>query len=217
MEKVSAKVIGVGFQKTGTSSLREALKILGYTVGDNNYKLLFPILKGNFKRVLRRINRYDAVEDNPWPLIYKQLDEKILGCKFILTLRNEESWYESVSAHIGDLRDPMHEWIYGRGKGLPKDDKYNSIEVYRRHNEDVLNYFKNRPQDLLILDFSKGDGWEKLCKFLNKEIPAVPFPHVNKRIQATHKRNISKELKREKQRIKYWLQIQYLRLAGYLK
>jgi hypothetical protein len=111
----------------------------------------------------------------------------------------------------------MHEWIYGRGKGLPKDDKRNSIEVYRRHNKDVLNYFKQREQDLLVLDFSKGDGWEKLCNFLHKEIPNVPFPHANKRVVAiNNKRNIFKELKREKQRVKYWLQIKYLRLAGYL-
>ena len=187
MEKAKSKIIGVRFHKTGTSSLRDALHILGYTVGDNNYKLLFSILKGNFRRVLKCINRYDAVEDNPWPLIYKQLDKNILGCKFILTIRDEESWYESVSAHLGDLRDPMHEWIYGRGKSLPKDDKYNSIEVYRRHNEEVLNYFKQREQDLLILDFSKGDGWEKLRNFLHKEMPDVPFPHANKRVAATNK------------------------------
>jgi len=46
------------------------------------------------------------VEDNPWPLIYKELDKRIPGCKFILTLRDEESWYSSVKRHIDDLKRP---------------------------------------------------------------------------------------------------------------
>jgi len=208
-DSLPPKIIGVGFQKTGTSSLRDALTMLGYKVGDNNYKLLFPILHGNYKKVLKTIQRYDAVEDNPWPLIYKELDKLIPGCKFILTLRDEESWYESVKRHINDLRDPMHEWIYGRGKGLPKDDKANTLQVYRKHNEEVLNYFKNRPQDLLIMNITQGDGWEKLCPFLNKEIPSLPFPHQNKFGEGKPRKLF--KLKIQKQKIKYWFQIQYLR------
>lgn len=63
---------------------------------------------------------------------------------------------------MGDLRSVQDEWIYGRGKGLPKEDKQNAIDVYNRHNEEVKNFFKDRPNDLLILNFKKGDQWEKL-------------------------------------------------------
>ncbi len=177
---MKGKIIGVGFQKTGTSSLREALKILGYTVKDTSTRPLIPILRGNYKKVLRMIRDYDAVEDTPWYMIYKELDQLIPGSKFILTIRDEESWYKSVSKHIGDLRSPQHEWIYGKGKGLPKDDKENTLRVYNNHNKEGLEYFKDRPNDLLVLDFTKGDKWEKLCEFLNKDIPDVPFPHANK-------------------------------------
>ncbi len=177
---MEGKIIGVGFQKTGTSTLREALKILGYTVKDTSTRPLIPILRGNYQKVLRMIRDYDAVEDTPWYMIYKELDQLIPGSKFILTIRDEESWYKSVSKHIGDLRSPQHEWIYGKGKGLPRDDKQNTLWVYNKHNKEVLEYFKDRPDDLLVLDFTKGDKWEKLCSFLNKDIPDLPFPHANK-------------------------------------
>ncbi len=209
---MNGKIIGVGFQKTGTSSLRDALKILGYTVGDNNYKLLFPILMGKFNGVMKCIARYDAVEDNPWPIIYKELDKNIPNCKFILTIREDESWYKSVNRHIGDLRDPMHEWIYGRGKGLPKEDKANTLSSYRRHNEDVINYFKDRPEDLLVIDLTKGNQWKALCKFLNKEIPDVPFPHANNSQAALRRESLFRKLKLFKLSIKYWLQIKFLRI-----
>ena len=172
-------IIGVGFQKTGTSSLREALKVLGYRVKDTTKRALIPILKGDYDKILRMLKDYDAVEDTPWYIIYKELDQRIPNCKFILTIREEESWYKSVNRHIGNLRSANHEYIYGKGKGLPKEDKQHTIEVYNRHNAEVIEYFKDRPDDLLILDFTKGDKWEKLCPFLQKEIPNQLFPHYN--------------------------------------
>lgn len=178
-KRKEAFIIGVGFQKTGTSSLREALKILGYRVKDTTKRALIPILRGNYSKIIRMLKNYDAVEDTPWYIIYKELDELIPNSKFILTIRDEESWYKSVSRHIDNLRSANHEYIYGKGKGLPKDDKKHTIDVYNKHNSEVLEYFKHRPDDLLILDFTKGDGWEKLCHFLEKDIPNVPFPHYN--------------------------------------
>lgn len=209
------KVIGVGFQKTGTSSLRDALKLLGYKVGDNNFQLLPSILKGNFKRVLRWFDRFDAVEDNPWPLIYKELDKARPGCKFILTTRDEESWYRSVSKHVGDLRDPMHEWIYGRNKGLPKDDKDNTIRVYSEHNQEVIRYFADRPEDLLILDVSESDKMEKICQFLGIDSPTQTYPHQNNSERNRNDASFKRKLKVRKKRIKYWLQIKFYDLMGW--
>mgnify|MGYP001296684844 CR=1 FL=1 len=157
-KKEKVFIIAVGFQKTGTSSLREALTILGYHVKDTTKRALIPILRGNYNKILRMLKNYDAVEDTPWYIIYKELDELIPNSKFILTIRNEESWYKSVNRHIGDLRSANHEYIYGKGKGLPKDDKKHTINVYNKHNAEVVEYFKDRPEDLLILDFTKGDG-----------------------------------------------------------
>ncbi len=184
-------VIGVGFQKTGTTSLREALKILGYRVKDNTGRALIPILKGNYDKVLRLLANYDAVEDTPWYMIYKELDELIPNSKFILTIRDQESWYKSVRRHIGDLRSANHEWIYGRGKGLPKEDKENTIAVYNKHNQEVIDYFADRPDDLIVIDFTKGDRWDKICHLLGKEIPTIPFPHYNKSKPGTKENKMS--------------------------
>ncbi|MCF8226527.1 MAG: hypothetical protein K9J30_11680 [Bacteroidales bacterium] len=206
---MQGKIIGVGFHKTGTSTLREALKILGYRVKDATPRALLPILRGRYDKVLRMINKYDAVEDTPWFNIYRELDNLIPGSKFILTIRDEESWYTSVSYHIGKLRAAHHEWIYGKGKGLPAEDKQHAISVYRNHNQGVMEYFKERPGDLLVLDFTKGNKWDMLCGFLGREVPEQPFPHYNKTLVSEKNRSNMRNKFRYckhmvKNRIKIW-------------
>jgi hypothetical protein len=49
------------------------------------------------------------------------------------------------------------------------------------HYKNVLEYFKNRPDDLLIIDICAGQGWEKLCPFLDKPLPQYPFPEIQER------------------------------------
>ena len=212
------KVIGVGFQKTGTTSLRDALRVLGYRVGDNNHQMLWPILHGNWARVFRKLQGFDAVEDNPWPLIYKEIDAQIPGCKFILTVREPESWFQSVSRHIGDLRDPMHEWVYGLEKGLPKDHKANTLNAFEAHNAEVREHFRDRPNDLLVIDFTAGAGWSELCQFLGCEVPDVPFPHANNKNKESHRQpSLRRRLKVLKKRMKYAVQIAYLKRRNLLK
>ena len=209
---MNSKVIGLGFQKTGTSSLREALKILGYNVKDTSQRALIPILKGNDEKIQRILKNYDAIEDTPWYIIYEKLDKWYPNSKFILTIREEEDWYKSVSRHIGDLKNPMHEWIYGNGMSLPKHNKENTIKVYKEHIKNVKKYFKGRPKDLLIIDFSKNEGWKEICEFLGKDIPNSSFPHANKTI-SKEKNFIQKSLRKFKlfrKKIKYLIKIAYI-------
>lgn len=204
-------VIGAGFHKTGTSTLGAALQILGYRVKGSSKRPLIPILKKDLSSVRKILKNYDAVEDTPWFFIYKELDGIYPNSKFILTIRDEESWYESVKKQIGDLRSAQDEWIYGRGKGLPKDDKQNAIDVYNKHNQEVRSYFKDRPDDLLVLNFKQGDQWEKLCDFLNEEIPSEPFPHYNKsRTNKMHEKKSKTKILRRK--VKNAVKIKYIDL-----
>ena len=214
----TGKIIGVGFQKTGTSSLREALKILGFRVKDTSTRPLIPILKGNYDRVIQMIHGYDALEDTPWYMIYQELDRRLPGSKFILTIRDEESWYRSVSRHIGLLRNPLHEYIYGRGKGLPMKNRENTIAVYNRHNEGVLEYFRERPDDLLVVDFTKGDGWDQLCRFLDIPKPDISFPHSNRwEGKATRQEYYGKkkDFKFLRKQVGNTLKIKYIDLMNY--
>ncbi len=213
---MEGKIIGVGFQKTGTSTLREALKILGYNVKDTTPRALIPILKGDFSKIRQILKGYDAMEDTPWYIIYRELDELYPGSKFILTTRDADSWYTSVSKHIGDLRAAHHEWIYGRGKGLPKEDRDHTIAVYEKHNKGVMNYFIDRPDDLLILDFTRGDGWQKLCAFLDKEVPEIPFPHYNRTAEIEkQKTGWKSKFRKLRHRLKNDLKIRYIGLRGW--
>ena len=75
---------------------------------------------------------------------------------------------------------PMRRWIYGEDAGCPEGNEDTYIARYERHNKEVLDYFAARPNDLLVFDLPKGDGWNLLCPFLGHDIPDEPFPHANK-------------------------------------
>ena len=183
---------------------------------DTTPRALIPILRGNTSRIKKILEGYDAMEDTPWFFYYKELDHMYPGSKFILTIRDEESWYRSVSKHIGNLKAAHHEWIYGRGKSIPAENKENTIEVYSHHNREVLKYFENRPDDLLVLDFTKGDSWDKLCKFLGKEVPEISLPHYNKTSETEElKKSTRYKVRQLRHRMKNNLKIFYITLRGW--
>jgi hypothetical protein len=171
------KVFGVGFHKTGTKSLAAALTLLGYRVG-GSFGVHDPgIARHALTRALRRCEKYDAFQDNPWPVLFRELDERVPGSRFILTLRPEAGWIESAVRHFGRRSTPMRQWIYGAGYPAGNEERY--LERFRRHNREVMEHFRNRPGDLLVIDFFAGDGWDKLCGFLGVPVPRQDFPHVN--------------------------------------
>ena len=200
------KVFCIGFHKTGTTSLKMALTELGYRV------------TGPFGRRDRNIGetvedqareiaaRFDAFQDNPWPVIYRFLDREYPGSKFILTMRPSEKWIASVVDHFGKSAPPMREWIYGPGMGNPTGNESVYIERYERHNREVLDYFKDRPEDFIVFDISAGDGWEKICTFLGHSVPATPFPWKNSKAmreqRAARHGEKAKLRKARKQRLK---------------
>ncbi len=176
--KIETNIFCIGFHKTGTTSLAVALKALGYRVtGPNGVN--DPNIENNvLSMAYKLVEKYDAFQDNPWPIIYKELDAKYPGNKFILTLRSPDTWIKSQVMHFGCKHTPMRKWIYGVGCPEGNEDIY--IKRFEDHNKEVLDYFKNRPKDLLVMDLAQGDGWDKLCPFLGVEIPNLPFPHANK-------------------------------------
>ena len=173
------KVFGIGFHKTGTKSLAVALRHLGYSVTGANGVYNPNISRDVCRMAFRLAERYDAFQDNPWPLLYREMDERYPGSKFILTLRPTDAWIRSVVRHFGTENTPMREWIYGVGSPQGNEETY--IDRYERHNREVAEYFKDRPHDFLTLCITEGEGWEKLCPFLGREVPAIDFPHVNVR------------------------------------
>jgi hypothetical protein len=64
--------------------------------------------------------------------------------------------------------------------GITYYDKDIFTDVYHKFHRGVEDHFRGREDKLLILDICGGDGWEKLCPFVGKPIPDIPFPHENK-------------------------------------
>ena len=202
------KIFNIGLPKTGTSSLTQALNLLGIHCLHHPLHLRDEVMRGNY--------RFDSFQD--WQAIsnfgehfYPQLDQAYPGSKFILTERELESWLKSIQRQIGGsdgmaphkpirpkdliLHPKLIKWIYDRynGKhfeirnghtridifGCYRFHRERFIHVYQLHARNVRDYFANRPQDLLIMNITEGDGWEKLCSFLGCPVPdGVPFPLV---------------------------------------
>jgi hypothetical protein len=166
----------VGFHRTGTSSLRAALERLGYRVCGSVGTEESEIATRARDIAFRLLDRYDAFEDNPWPILFRELDERCPGSRFILTTRPSDAWLRSVSRFFGAKTTPMREWIYGAGSPLGNETRY--VERFERHNREVLDYFRDRPGDLLVLRITEGEGWRELCEFLGHAVPRDPFPHM---------------------------------------
>ena len=191
---MKAKVFCIGFHKTGTTTLEVALKKLGYRVTGSFGTKDPDIAAKVHEMAYAKAEEFDAFEDNPWPILYRELDERFPGSKFILTRRPAEAWIRSQVKDFASTETPMRRWIYGKDAGCPEGNEDVYLERYERHNREVLEYFKDRPQDLLVFDLPTDAGWEKLCPFLGREIPDQPFPHANKASLSRKVKNWLKKL-----------------------
>ncbi len=187
LNPLPTRIFGIGMHKTATTSLHAALKILGI---DSAHWKDAHWAKAIWDEMTTwgrsgTLERHYALSDLPIPLLYQQLDVAYPGSKFILTTRNERDWLQSVRNHWSHdsnkfrwawSTDPfshkVHKLLYGQ-KGF---DTEIFLARYRRHNAEVLQYFKNRPQDLLVMDMDQDPGWAGLCDFLGQPVPDVPYP-----------------------------------------
>ncbi len=171
------KVFGIGMFKTGTTSLGYALDILGYktlhgpwwgAIKDNWYEQPSE-WKKKIDVFKKKTRHYNAFQDFPWMYLYKEMDQCFPNSRFILTTRDAEKVAES------DLNMWKRNGI--AAKSIP--DKSLFIKRYLAHKAQVLNYFRNK-DNLLVVNWENGDGWKQLCDFLEKPVPSRAFPHVNK-------------------------------------
>lgn len=172
------RVFCVGWHKTGTSTLGLALIELGYSVLGARLDMVHPLRRGELESVLNLAGEYDALQDVPWAALFRELDERYPGSKFILTERDEKTWLASASRHFGRTRIPLHDWLYGEGSLVGNEDRY--LERYRRHNREVREHFLGQDNRLLVMNLAQGDGWRELCAFLDDPEPPCRFPHTNK-------------------------------------
>lgn len=188
------KVFCIGFHKTGTTSLEVALTKLGYRV-TGSFGTKDPEIAHKVHAMAREIaGRYDAFEDNPWPVLYRELDDWFPGSRFILTRRPAAAWIRSQVKDFATTETPMRRWIYGEDAGCPEGNEEVYVARYERHNREVLEYFKDRPDDLLVMDIPEDADWGRLCAFLGHEVPDEPFPHANRASLSRRLKNWVKKL-----------------------
>lgn len=194
------QVIGAGFGRTGTMSLKSALETLGLGPCHHMFELFniperAPLWEAawrgepvNWDQMLAG---FHSTVDWPSAQFYAELAEAYPEAKVVLTVRDPEAWYQSClktiareraeQAQITHLDDPVGhlnntviwEGVFG---GRFREEKNRTIEIFEQHNREVRERIP--PERLLIYDVKQG--WEPLCHFLDLPVPdKSAFPHVN--------------------------------------
>jgi hypothetical protein len=197
------KVINTGLGRTGTTSLRLALQRLGYGPSFHMFDIVGDDKRlGQWERIVCEgqtpdwheiFGGYTSVADGPSAVYYGQILSAFPSAKFILTVRDPESWYrstyqtlyqfavegrrnapppQSMSARLFRVVDTM---IWGGLFDGRFEDEQHAIDVYRRHNEQVAETI---PADQLLV-YDVTQGWAPLCQFLGVDVPDDEFPRAN--------------------------------------
>jgi hypothetical protein len=200
---MALRVIGAGFGRTGTLSLKVALEELGFT---KCYHMTDVLAHPEHASVWEAAARgepvdwemlfqgYQATVDWPGCAFYEEFMRRYPDAKVILTKREPNGWYDSASQTIFWVRNEFRGWTRllmprmrqfrqmldrviweGTFHGQFPDRQY-AIEVFNRHNDQVGNHV---PQDRLLV-YDVREGWRPLCGFLGVPVPeGKPFPHLN--------------------------------------
>ena len=173
---MKTKVFVIGFQKTGTTSLELALQFLGYRVYGGDKNLMKYTNAEDLKAYIKKtLDSWDAAQDMPWPLYYKELYEVYPDAKFILTIRNTNKWIKSVVNYFASIRIPLHKKIYEVPCAEGYEKEYKAI--YNKHNQDVIEFFSKK-NNFLLMESKRNFNYNTLCTFLElKYVPQEVFPH----------------------------------------
>jgi exopolysaccharide biosynthesis predicted pyruvyltransferase EpsI len=179
------KVFGIGWAKTGTTTLGACLRRLGYDHQGQNLSLVDGIMRGDLAKTLRIAAAKESFEDWPWILLFRELDAAFPGSRFILTTRDPGRWLASYRAMLASEGEPTAEmariraFLFGMDVRSATDEEL--VGRFLRHRDEVLGHFQGRPHDLLVVDWERGDGWAEVSGFLGLPQPDEPFPHLNRR------------------------------------
>lgn len=175
------RVIGLGLPKTGTKTLKFALMELGFDK-PKKCKQKFTCLYRDRKydKLYEIARKANNISDSPWCLMYRQLEAWWPDAYFILTVRKGSGhWYQSVMRHIATRGMSALNFKNVFNMEIGKINPTRLKDFYEHHNQRVWEYFDDNPK-YMELCWEDGDGWEKLCSFLNKPIPKKKFPWENK-------------------------------------
>ncbi|MGI9048168.1 MAG: sulfotransferase family protein [Rubrobacteraceae bacterium] len=202
------QVIGAGFGRTGTLSLKAALEELGFgpcyhmtEVFENpqHVELWERAEHGEHIRWDDLLGSYRATVDWPGCTFYEEMMGAYPDAKVLLSVRDPERWYESTRNTIYRISKLTRRSRFSSLLGIftPKgvrragqmvnemiwENTFSDNFEDRAHAIEVFERHneavKRRvPEDKLLV-YEVKEGWEPLCEFLGAEVPDTPFPHLN--------------------------------------
>lgn len=196
---MTLRVIGAGFGRTGTLSMKGALEHLGlgpcYHMLEvmnrpENADAWYNAAQSGKADWDQILSGYHSTVDWPACHYWQTLAAHFPDAKVILTVRDEEAWWQSMSKTIlrnfqdGDevvdparisMRRMTRDLIVERVFGGILDDRDHVLTAYRRNIEAVR---AGLPKERLLV-FDVAEGWAPLCAFLDLPVPAAPFPRTN--------------------------------------
>jgi len=200
------KVIGAGFGRTGTMSLKLALEQLGFgpcyhmaevMTRPGHDTMWLALAKGEASDWRPILEGFNSTVDWPTTYFWRRLAADNPDAKIILTLRDPEAWYRSAAATI-----------FGRMlefETLRAGDGAEAIDPARRRHMEMVNTIiventfggsldkenairvftahndavrREIPPERLLV-YETGQGWEPLCRFLGVAVPETTYPRVN--------------------------------------
>lgn len=199
---MALKVIGAGFGRTGTLSLKTALEQLGYfrchhmleVLGNpEQVELWDQIGKGAEPDWDQVFADFEAAVDFPSAAYWREIAEYYPDAKVILTTRSFESWHKSARETIWAVTASMPAWVklmIPKARTMNRmtrntiwarvfHGRFEDYEYARKVFEDHEAAVKAAIPPERLLVFEPKQGWGPLCAFLDKPVPDEPFPHIN--------------------------------------
>jgi len=188
---MSIKVIGAGFGRTGTDSMREALTILGFgpchhmfeVISDEEQKRLWRALaQGAAPDWNRLLAGYASCVDWPSAYYWRDLIEFYPQARVVLTYRSPESWWASfektILAGINKSVDQESLGVALIAKQVFGGQANDRAEAIARYEANVKAVTASVPAERLLVH-NLGDGWGPLCAHLGVAAPDQPYPSRN--------------------------------------
>ncbi len=197
---MSLKVIGAGFGRTGTLSLKSALEKLGF---GPCYHMMEVMARPDHVAMWHGLAfgkpidwdvlfaEFAATVDWPACTFWRELADHYPDAKVLLSVRDPEAWwrsmndtiYQAMTITLSNRMPPIMKQQLEMARKLVAtdtfsdrfEDKAHAIAVFQRHTENVRANID--PKRLLVYEVK--EGWAPLCRFLGVPQPAEPFPRLN--------------------------------------
>ena len=204
---MTLKVIGAGFPRTGTTSLKTALELLGFGPCCHMWELMKPEHAWRWPMLSRAVDGkpvhwptvyrgFKATVDSPGCFFWRKLVRAFPEAKVILTVRDAYDWQLSQQrgSAVGFAQadrnrlDPVMSSTIGRmdaaiarewGSSLERPPGMSAEQHTREQFLRHAEIVKSEIPPERLLVFQVTEGWGPLCRFLDVDEPSTPFPRDN--------------------------------------